>query len=179
MAYIPTNWQTGDVVTAEKLNKLENGVENAIELPSVTAEDDGDVLTVVSGAWAKATPSGGGGVEWVTVTKGDIFDGEETLYDCTTDKTFAELSEAYESGKLLVCKYTEGDEFDLSHTVIPLSYVNVNMETETNEPSMFHFEYSIVEPYTSGFSCVYIYVTISTIGASVDVRSFDYEVPAE
>ena len=26
MSYVPTNWQTGDVVTAEKLNKLENGV---------------------------------------------------------------------------------------------------------------------------------------------------------
>lgn len=26
MAYTPTEWQTGDVVTAEKLNKLEEGV---------------------------------------------------------------------------------------------------------------------------------------------------------
>ena len=26
MAYIKTNWQTGDIVTAEKLNHLENGV---------------------------------------------------------------------------------------------------------------------------------------------------------
>ena len=26
MAYTPTNWQTGDVVTAEKLNKLENAL---------------------------------------------------------------------------------------------------------------------------------------------------------
>lgn len=26
MAYTPTNWQCGDVVTAEKLNKLENGL---------------------------------------------------------------------------------------------------------------------------------------------------------
>ena len=26
MSYEPTSWQTGDVVTAEKLNKLENGV---------------------------------------------------------------------------------------------------------------------------------------------------------
>ena len=29
MSYIPTVWVTGDTVTAEKLNKLENGVENA------------------------------------------------------------------------------------------------------------------------------------------------------
>lgn len=26
MSYTPTNWQTGDIITAEKLNKLENGV---------------------------------------------------------------------------------------------------------------------------------------------------------
>lgn len=29
MAYEPTVWQTGDVVTAEKMNKLENGVANS------------------------------------------------------------------------------------------------------------------------------------------------------
>ena len=29
MSYTPTEWVTGDVVTAEKLNKLENGVSNA------------------------------------------------------------------------------------------------------------------------------------------------------
>lgn len=28
MAYIPTQWKTGDVITAEKLNKLEQGVQN-------------------------------------------------------------------------------------------------------------------------------------------------------
>lgn len=26
MAYTPTEWQDGDVITAEKLNKIENGV---------------------------------------------------------------------------------------------------------------------------------------------------------
>lgn len=31
-------------------------------LPEVSAADNGDVLTVVEGAWAKAAPSGGGGV---------------------------------------------------------------------------------------------------------------------
>ena len=29
MAYTPTNWTTGDTITATKLNKLENGVANA------------------------------------------------------------------------------------------------------------------------------------------------------
>ena len=27
MSYTPTNWQTGDVVTAEKMNHMENGIE--------------------------------------------------------------------------------------------------------------------------------------------------------
>ena len=29
MAYTPTNWQTGDTITAEKLNKMESGIESA------------------------------------------------------------------------------------------------------------------------------------------------------
>lgn len=29
MSYTPTNWQTGDTITAEKLNNMENGIENA------------------------------------------------------------------------------------------------------------------------------------------------------
>ena len=29
MSYTPTNWQTGDTVTAEKLNKMEGGIELA------------------------------------------------------------------------------------------------------------------------------------------------------
>ena len=28
MAYTPTQWNTGDVITAEKMNKLEQGVQN-------------------------------------------------------------------------------------------------------------------------------------------------------
>lgn len=58
MAYTPTIWETGNVVTAEKLNKMEGGIEDANEkeLPSVTGTDNGDVLTVVEGVWAKANP---------------------------------------------------------------------------------------------------------------------------
>lgn len=31
MSYTPTNWQTGDTITAEKLNNMEGGIENANE----------------------------------------------------------------------------------------------------------------------------------------------------
>ena len=32
MSYTPTEWKTGDVITAEKLNNIENGVVNAKEV---------------------------------------------------------------------------------------------------------------------------------------------------
>lgn len=51
-------------------------------LPEVTADDNGDVLTVVSGKWAKAAPSGGGGVLIVNITGGVL------------DKTWQEIVDA-------------------------------------------------------------------------------------
>ena len=33
MSYTPTTWQNGDVITAEKLNHMEDGVANSIQLP--------------------------------------------------------------------------------------------------------------------------------------------------
>lgn len=54
MAYTPTVWATGDVITADLLNKAENGIADAsvAELPSVSGTDEGKVLTVdSSGDW--------------------------------------------------------------------------------------------------------------------------------
>ena len=41
MAYTPTVWQTGDTITAEKLNKLENGVANVGGYDIVFTSDPG------------------------------------------------------------------------------------------------------------------------------------------
>lgn len=53
MTYTKTNWQTGDVITAEKLNKLENGVEDAsgggsggIMLIGVTIDEERSCLVL-------------------------------------------------------------------------------------------------------------------------------------
>lgn len=42
MSYTPTTWNTGDVITAEKLNKLEQGVKNEQVGPQGPKGDKGD-----------------------------------------------------------------------------------------------------------------------------------------
>ena len=60
MAYEKQTWTTGDVITQEKLNHMEDGIENAYELPAVTSEDDGKFLGVENGQFGLVN---GGGME--------------------------------------------------------------------------------------------------------------------
>lgn len=46
MAYTPTVWETGDTITAEKLNKAEQGIAAANILPTPTENDVGSILMV-------------------------------------------------------------------------------------------------------------------------------------
>lgn len=45
MAYTPTTWSDGDVITAEKLNKLEQGVKNEQVGPAGPAGAVGENVT--------------------------------------------------------------------------------------------------------------------------------------
>lgn len=45
MSYTPTQWQTGDTITAEKLNNMESGIENANELFVINRVTTGGVTT--------------------------------------------------------------------------------------------------------------------------------------
>lgn len=45
MGYEPTNWKTGDVITAEKLNKIEDGVGGSSMSYVKTEWKKGDVIT--------------------------------------------------------------------------------------------------------------------------------------
>lgn len=58
------------------------------ELPEVTSDDNGDVLTVVDGAWAKAEPSGGS-VPMEVVT----FTIDDDSGDVTCDHTYSQLKD--------------------------------------------------------------------------------------
>lgn len=71
MSYVKTTWKDGDVITAEKLNKIENGIE-------------------------AASGGGGGGSFLVTIT------WDDTTSKYVSDKTYAEIKAAFESGQSAV-----------------------------------------------------------------------------
>lgn len=48
MAYTPTTWNNGDVITAEKLNKLEKGVQNEQVGPAGSAGADGKSVKAIA-----------------------------------------------------------------------------------------------------------------------------------
>lgn len=56
MAYEPTIWNTGDIITKEKLNKLENGVKSAGEgltgtatvVELIATPDSADAATIAA-----------------------------------------------------------------------------------------------------------------------------------
>lgn len=60
-------------------------------LPSVTSDDNGDVLTVVEGAWAKAAPSGGGLTPHIHIINNN------GTYTAESDVTFADLIADWDS----------------------------------------------------------------------------------
>lgn len=81
MSYDPTNWKAGDVISSQKLNKLEQGVADA---------------------------GGGGGALAVHIQK-EVISEDETHY--TADKTAGEIKAALESGQVVSFPHTlTGDE---------------------------------------------------------------------
>lgn len=45
MSYTPTDWKTGDVITADKLNNMESGIANAGKQFAIEASGSTDSLT--------------------------------------------------------------------------------------------------------------------------------------
>ena len=58
MSYTPTEWNTGDVVTAEKLNKLENGVASSGGGILITVVNENFVLDKTARELKSAVESG-------------------------------------------------------------------------------------------------------------------------
>lgn len=99
----------------------EGGGGGGSDLPAVTAADNGDVLTVVNGAWDKAAPSGGG-VLVVHDANGTLDKTWQEIYDAgfstlrTGQDQYIQLAAVIDDGDYIVSYWT----FGLSN---PLVYV--------------------------------------------------------
>ncbi len=84
MSYTPTDWKTGDVITAEKLNNMENGIANA----------------------GSGTSAGNAVVFEFTAT----YDLESHSYSIATDVTFEEVKSTFLAGKLCIAHIVAGQD---------------------------------------------------------------------
>lgn len=108
MAYTPTNWKDGDIISAEKMNKLEHGVADGggggVLLVNVTKSSDGGGSTpVVNSASPMLT---------APIPSSSTF---------TADKTYGEVDAAVKAGKMVYLVY--------NGVYIPLSKVNEESNT--------------------------------------------------
>ena len=79
---------------------MNNGGGGGSDLPAVSAADNGDVLTVVNGAWDKAAPGGGGGGgSSVFIVNATL---DEALGLNVLDKTAGEIIEAFDNSLVII-----------------------------------------------------------------------------
>lgn len=98
MAYEKQTWTTGEVITQEKLNHMEDGIKDAYELPAVTETDNGKVLGVENGQFGLVNGGGsGGGADTPFVINVSDIDYEN--YTAVVDKTYAEALAAFNAGQ--------------------------------------------------------------------------------
>lgn len=82
MAYTPTQWNDGDLITAEKLNKLEQGVQNEQVGPrGPKGETGAQGPQGPAGAAGKMGPTGKGVKSIALVTTAGVVTGGTVTFD--------------------------------------------------------------------------------------------------
>lgn len=114
MAYVKTNWQTGDVITAAKLNNMETGIYDATEAaadafaPDIDDPQDGDVIKYDSteGKWV----NGAGPAGDFDPDIDDPQDGDVIKYDGTAEKWVNAAGGSAEDNEFVItCTVTSQD----------------------------------------------------------------------
>lgn len=113
MSYTPTEWKTGDVITAEKLNNIESGIVNA-------GGGSGDAFIVNAE------------VE-LSVTTGETISAE-------VDKTALQIVEAIKNLKqviieLSVSRYDTNNNTEVGRNKLQIASINCSVDPNTGVPS--------------------------------------------
>lgn len=132
MSYIKTNWKSGDVVTSEKLNKIENGIVSANKgLPFVVA----NVVTDLKN-----------GIETLNITPNDIFDVDDNVMAlCAKMYNFNDVSEIHFCNLMVVNKktnpfsyyiYTDDDIEYAAESKSSYFYTNLDVAPPDDSPNV-------------------------------------------
>ncbi len=108
-------------------------------LPTVTSDDNGDVLTVVEGAWAKATPSAGGG-GYV------IYDGSisSNTFTFSNSKTVGDVINDFTNGKIVYLRDTMGKIYSLVGTSGDLPSIFESIRTNAGGSGLYSVTYTVI-----------------------------------
>lgn len=103
MAYTPTNWANGDVITSEKLNKIEQGLANGgggIFMITADMESGTFLFSNVSATFEEATEAYINGMLLILRIRSAIGDGQYLIFDVVQYAT------AIDSGEILRFAFT-------------------------------------------------------------------------
>lgn len=152
LATLGTNWAEGSTCVIstttyvfDEVNGWAVAGSQGKELPDVTAEDNGDVLTVVDGAWGKAEPSGGGGGVLVATY---TYDESTGTWSC--DKTLSQILDAIASGVNVMAK--------LGDTLFAAKHYSVAPDDAPYSSVLFYnseFTYDSTTSVSVGFYQIY------------------------
>lgn len=115
MSYTPTEWKTGDVITAEKLNNMESGIvsgQNNVEFVKII-----DNMTI---------PSAGINFTTHEVSLGGPLVGGKTLGELVNGKTIIGYTSSFEYGGHTYYPYATGiTNFSLDKQIDYMNLTNV------------------------------------------------------
>ena len=135
MAYMPTNWATGDVITAEKLNHMENGIEALEVVLNITMDSLGVHVSNASSSIScqsiyNALNAGKRIIVNVNETTpngpyshyGKLF---YSNYDNDEDAYFAQFSFDFKGGICLLTFKDNGNNIELDDSKIEGANINI------------------------------------------------------
>jgi len=96
VAYSPTTWNTNDVITKDKLNKIEQGINTASKLSGTDIDTDKDWNGKNITNLGKISP-----ISWLTILGGDPLLISKTHTSSTT-VTFAQIEAGHGNVKVIV-----------------------------------------------------------------------------
>lgn len=153
MAYVKTNWQTGDVITAAKLNNMETGIYDATEaaadafVADIDDPQDGDVIKYDSteGKWVNGTGGGDSGTLLITINT-------QTM---ALNKTWTEIGTAMSQGKICVVLLSDGTSYGMMfvtvHDFVDDAYVVAAMSAVMGESSITVQTFKFVADSQDGY----------------------------